>query len=97
MQQGQWLSVNWGMTSKVERPFEDVMSGYYVGKVKVVGDDLMCFPARADDLEPLACGCYDPYAWSDPDQDPVETIDIGEWQSRRSEHWRKKLSRSGNK
>ena len=65
------------------------MNGYYVGKVKVVGNDLMCFPARVSDLEPLACGCYDPYAWSDKAPEPWETIGIGEWQRRRNEQWRK--------
>lgn len=61
------------------------MNGYYAGKVKVVGVDLMCFPARQRDLEPLASGCYDPYAWSDPDPEPVETIGVAEWQRRRNE------------
>lgn len=65
------------------------MNGYYVGKVKVVGDDLMCFPARPGTFEPLACGCYDPYARSDPDPEPVETISIGEWYLRRDAQWRK--------
>ena len=55
------------------------MNGYYAGKVKVVGEDLMCFPVRPSDLEPLACSCYDPYAWSDPDPEPVETISLEEW------------------
>lgn len=65
------------------------MTGYYVGKVKVVGENMMCFPARPGDLEPLACSSYDPCAWSDPDQEPVETISVGEWQKRRYDMWRK--------
>lgn len=65
------------------------MNGYYAGKVKVVGEDLMCFPVRPGDFEPLACGCYDPYAWSDPDPEPMETIGIGEWRRRRNEQWHK--------
>ena len=59
------------------------MSGYYAGKVKVVGEDLMCFPAAVGTLDPLSCGCYDPWAWVDPDSEPVETISINEWQKRR--------------
>jgi hypothetical protein len=65
------------------------MNGYYAGKVKVVCEDLMCFPARPGDLEPLACGSYDPYAWIDPDPEPVETIGFCEWLKRRDEQWRK--------
>ena len=61
------------------------MNGRYAGKVKVVGLDMMCFPADARTMEALACGCYDPYAWSDPDPEPVETISIDEWQRRRNE------------
>lgn len=56
-----------------------MVNGYYIGKVKVVCVDMMCFPARPTDLEPLACSCYDPYAWSDPDPEPVETISFYEW------------------
>ena len=63
------------------------MKGHYSGKVKVVGVDLMCFAADATTLEPLSCGCYDPYAWSDPSPEPIETIGIGEWQTRRNERW----------
>lgn len=65
------------------------MNGYYAGKVKVVGEDYMCFPASVTTLAPLSCGCYDPHAWSDPDPDPLETISISEWQRRRNEQWRK--------
>lgn len=57
--------------------------GYYAGRVKVVADDLMCFPAHPQTLEALACSTYDAYARSDPDPEPVETIGIGEWQKRR--------------
>ena len=59
------------------------MNGYYTGKIKVVGYDFMCFPVRASDLEPLSCGCYDPYALIDPDPEPLETISISEWNKRR--------------
>jgi len=59
------------------------MNGYYTGKIKVVCGDLMCFPVHAKTLEPLSCGCYDPYAWSDPDPEPISTIGIGEWQDKR--------------
>ena len=60
------------------------MNGYYTGKIKVVNTDLMCFPVSATTLEPLACSSYDPYAWSDPDPDPTETIDVSEWLMRRA-------------
>lgn len=59
------------------------MNGYYKGKIKVVGADLQCFPAHAETLEPLACGSYDPWAWIDPDPEPVETIGVAEWNRRR--------------
>lgn len=58
------------------------MSNYYEGKIKVVGADFMCFPADMETLEPLACACYNPFAWSDPDPAPVETISVGEWNKR---------------
>ena len=55
------------------------MNGYYKGKVKVVCDDLMCFPVDPVTLEPLACSYYDAYAISDPDPEPIKTISYGEW------------------
>jgi hypothetical protein len=55
----------------------------YTGRVKVVGVDLMCFPAAPGTLEPLGTGCYDPYAWKDPEHGPVEIITLPEWQARR--------------
>jgi hypothetical protein len=58
---------------------------YYEGKVKVVGNDLMCFPADPKTLEPLACSTYDAWARSDPDHDPIETIGFSEWLHRREE------------
>jgi hypothetical protein len=56
---------------------------YWQGRIKVVGNDMICFPAHPQTLEPLACGTYDPHAWSDPDPEPVETITINEWQLRK--------------
>jgi hypothetical protein len=56
---------------------------YYAGKVKVVGNDLMCFPADPETLAPLACSTYDPYALTDRELGPVETISFGEWLHRR--------------
>ena len=61
------------------------MNGYYAGKIKVVGPDMMCFPVSPGSLEPVSCGCYDPYAWSDPDPEPNETIGLSEWSRRRDE------------
>ena len=58
------------------------MSAYYDGKVKVICEGLMCFPADPKTLEALATSCYDAYAISDPDTAPVETISCGEWQVR---------------
>ena len=62
-----------------------VLTGYYKGKIKVVGEDMMCFPVHAATLEPLSCGCYDPYAWSDPDPEAIETIGTMEWLRRLEE------------
>ena len=61
------------------------MNEYYRGKIKVVGADLMCFPADPLTLAALACSSYDPWAISDPDTTPVETISCGEWNKRRAD------------
>lgn len=63
----------------------------YVGKVKVVGEDMMCFPADPKTLDPLGCSCYDAYARSDPEVGPVETISVGEWSTRRNALWRQEF------
>lgn len=59
--------------------------GRYAGKIKVVGVDLMCFPADPKTLDPLGCSVYDAYAITDPEA--VQTISIGEWQVRRNQLW----------
>ena len=59
----------------------------YKGNIKVVAEDLMCFPVAVGSLAPLSCGVYDPYALSDPDPTPVETVSISEWQRRREEQF----------
>lgn len=56
----------------------------YAGLIKVVGPDMMCFPARPGDLEPLGTACYDPYALSDPEPG-VQAMDVSEWNRRRNE------------
>ena len=61
------------------------MNGYYKGKIKVVRVDMLCFAADLETLEPLDCGTYDPYAWIDPESEPVETIDVCEWNRRINE------------
>lgn len=61
------------------------MSGYYKGKIKVVGCDLMCFPVDPVTLNALACSSYDPWAIRDPDPEPIETISCGEWNRRLSD------------
>jgi hypothetical protein len=58
---------------------------YYKDRIKVVCPDMMCFPVDAKTLEPLACSCYDPYAWSDPDHDAIETISQFDLNFRRGE------------
>ncbi len=60
------------------------MNGYYTGKIKVVCDDLMCFPVDPKTFEAISCGSYDAYAITDPDPEPLETIGTGEWYSRRA-------------
>jgi hypothetical protein len=59
------------------------MNGYYSGKIKVICNDLMCFPVNPTTLEPLSCESYDAYAITDPDSEPVETISHSEWCKRR--------------
>lgn len=71
---------------RVRTPREEAhVNEYYRGKIKVVGADLMCFPADPLTLDALACGSYDPWAISDPDTTPVETISCGEWNKRRAD------------
>ena len=55
---------------------------YYTSRIKVVGEDKMCFPVNARTLEAESCGSYDPHAWCDPDPAPLETLDVAEWQRR---------------
>ena len=54
----------------------------YSGKVKVVNEDRMCFPADPVTLEPLRCSMYDAWAWNEPDAH--EIISAAEWNSRRN-------------
>lgn len=61
------------------------MGNRYEGNIKVVCPDMMCFPANPKTLEALSCGCYDPYALSDPESEPVETISVNEWNRRCNE------------
>ena len=56
------------------------MGDRYEGRIKVVGVDLLCFPADKETLEPLGCGCYDTWAWKDPDHPPEDTMHINDWQ-----------------
>lgn len=58
---------------------------YYEGKIKVVGEDKMCFPVDPVTLEPLATSCYDPYPLSPRNMDgAVEIIGVDEWSIRRN-------------
>ena len=72
--------------ARTEVEIAEAHTGYYKGWVKVVGVDMDCFAAHPETLEPRSCqGGYDPWAWSDPDPEPVETIGISEWQARRNQ------------
>ena len=53
-------------------------------RIRVVADNLMCWPVSAATLEALACSCYDPWARSDPGPEFVETISEGEWLKRKA-------------
>lgn len=58
---------------------------YYEGKIKVVGEDKMCFAVHPVTLEPLGTSSYDPYPLSPRNMDgAVETIGVGEWSVRRN-------------
>lgn len=61
------------------------MNGHYEGQIKVACVDYQCFPVDPVTLEPLSCGGYDPYALSDPDPEPIETISHSDWCLRRME------------
>lgn len=52
----------------------------YGGKVKVVNEDRMCFPADPVTLEPLRCSVYDAWAWNEPDAH--EIISAADWSRR---------------
>jgi hypothetical protein len=52
---------------------------YYTGKIKVVCADMMCFPVCPRTLEPMATSTYDPWAISDPEVGPLETISFSEY------------------
>ncbi len=54
----------------------------YEGKIKVVCNDLTCFSVDPETLQPIGCGCYDPWAWNYPEDDPIETITSEEWYKR---------------
>ena len=58
---------------------------FYEGKIKVVGCDLMCFAADPVTLEALTVSYYDAYAWMAPEEGPVETIHVNEWDRRLNE------------
>ena len=68
-------------------------NAYYCGKIKVVCEDLTCFPVDPKTLKALATAVYDPWAWADPDPAPVETITVAEW-NRRRQHQRERPPRS---
>ena len=56
------------------------MSNRYAGKIKVVCQpSMMAFPVRPGDYQPTGASCYDPWALSDPDTSPIETISFTEW------------------
>jgi hypothetical protein len=57
-------------------------NAYYENKIKVVCEDMMCFPVNPITLEATAISCYDPWAWSDPETSPMETITHAEWLNR---------------
>jgi hypothetical protein len=52
--------------------------------VKVVGNDLRCFPVDPVTLEPRGPSVYDPYALTDPEPGIV-TMGLGEWEKKRFE------------
>ena len=56
----------------------------YTNRIKVVCDDLMCFPVLPETYEPTGVSCYDAYALTDPDPEPIETISYSEWLDFRS-------------
>lgn len=64
-----------------------IKKSFYAGMIKVVCSDLMCFPVNPISLEATACSCYDPWALSDPDSIPVETISYSEWLDRKNQLW----------
>ena len=71
------------------------MNGFYKQKIKVVCNDLMCFPVDPNTLEATSCSVYDPYAMTDPDPEPVETISHNEWIKRKDRLFDKMYKNTG--
>lgn len=55
------------------------------GRIKVIGEDRMCFWVDAKTLEPLGCGSFDTWAFSDPEK--VPTMHANEWSAQRYARW----------
>lgn len=63
----------------------NVINQRYVGKIKVVGEDLMCFPVDPETLQPMGVSYYDPYVFTDLEPEPIETITLEEWNRRQAD------------
>jgi len=64
----------------------------YKDLVKVIKIDLMCFPANPITLEQVGTSVFDPWAITQPEEDPAETLDINEYMSRWSKLQMDKLN-----
>lgn len=58
---------------------EKAKASIYKGKIKIVCEDLMCFPADPVTLGALACSAYDPWAISDPEEGVHSHMSYAKW------------------
>jgi hypothetical protein len=56
-----------------------------VPRIKVIGEDRMCFWVDAKTLEPERASYFDPWVFSDPED--VPTMHVNEWKKRRYDRW----------
>lgn len=56
-----------------------------MARIKVLGEDRMCFWVDAKTLEPEQSSYFDPWAFSDPED--VRSMHVNEWSTLRYNKW----------
>ena len=52
--------------------------------------DRTVFPINRETLDPISCGCYDAYCYSDPRSD-VDYMEHSEWCRERNKKWDREM------